>query len=54
MPEFEANLIYRAVSKTVKATQRDLVSKNITNKEKKNAVKELTVAIWLFSSVRKV
>jgi hypothetical protein len=33
--EFEASLVYRVSSRTAKATQRNPVSKNKTNKQKK-------------------
>lgn len=33
--EFEAGLVYRVISRTAKATQRNIVSENRTNKQAK-------------------
>jgi hypothetical protein len=38
--EFEANLVYRVSSRTARATQRNLVSKNNNNKTKQNKNKQ--------------
>jgi hypothetical protein len=38
--EFEASLVYRASSRTARATQRNPVSKNKTNKKEKEKRKE--------------
>jgi len=34
LSEFEANIVYRAISRTTRATQRNPVSKKPTNKQK--------------------
>ena len=40
--QFEASLIYRGSSRTARATQRNLVSKNKNNKTKKKSIKGAT------------